>query len=277
MACPRLVIAAAVVACATIAHADTLSFGSKADATLIEEPTGEYALGAAYNIYAGRIGDNGGATIRRGLMRFDLSPIPRGSTITSVSLRLYMSQTQAGTNSVSMHRCLLAWTEGSAFAFGGAGAAPGVGDSTWNYLSYPTVPWPTPGGAFAASASATKAIGAVGFYTWSTTAALVADVQAWVDAPATNHGWAFKGNEATATTVKRFESREAAANQPLLTISFTPPSMRPTDLNGSGAVDGADLAIFLGDWGEVPPTQADFNHDGVVGGADLASLLADWG
>jgi hypothetical protein len=113
-----------------IAVADSISLGSGADATLIEEPTGEYALGAACNVYAGRVGDNGGATIRRGLMRFNLSGIPAGSTITNITLRLYMSQTQSGSQSVGLHRCSLSWTEGTAFAFGGAGTNAGIGDST---------------------------------------------------------------------------------------------------------------------------------------------------
>lgn len=260
-----------------VALADSISLGSAADATLIQEPTGEYALGAAYNVYAGRIGDNGGATIRRGLMRFNFSAIPAGSTITSVTLRLYMSQTQSGSQSVGLHRCSLAWTEGTAFAFGGAGTNAGIGDSTWNYQVYPTVPWPTPGGAFAATASATKAVSAVGFYSWSSTAALVADVQSWVDNPASNHGWVLKGNEAASTTVKRFESREAAANQPLLVVNYLPPSNRPADLNSSGTVDGADLAILLSQWGAGASSPADLTDDGVVNGGDLAVLLGDWG
>jgi len=271
-----LMFAVATMPC-MVALADSISLGSAADATLIQEPTGEYALGAAYNVYAGRIGDNGGATIRRGLMRFNFSAIPAGSTITSVTLRLYMSQTQSGSQSVGLHRCSLAWTEGTAFAFGGAGTNAGIGDSTWNFQVYPTVPWPTPGGAFAATASATKAVSAVGFYSWSSTAALVADVQSWVNNPASNHGWVLKGNEAASTTVKRFESREAAANQPLLVVNYLPTSNRPADLNSSGTVDGADLAILLSQWGAGASSPADLTDDGVVNGGDLAVLLSDWG
>lgn len=271
-----LMFAVATMPC-MVALADSISLGSAADATLIQEPTGEYALGAAYNVYAGRIGDNGGATIRRGLMRFNFSAIPAGSTITSVTLRLYMSQTQSGSQSVGLHRCSLAWTEGTAFAFGGAGTNAGIGDSTWNFQVYPTVSWPTPGGAFAATASATKAVSAVGFYSWSSTAALVADVQSWVNNPASNHGWVLKGNEAASTTVKRFESREAAANQPLLVVNYLPPSNRPADLNSSGTVDGADLAILLSQWGAGASSPADLTDDGLVNGGDLAVLLGDWG
>jgi hypothetical protein len=49
----------------------------------------------------------------------------------------------------------------------------------------------------------------------------------------------------------------------------------PGDFNGDGAVDGADLATLLANWG-VPFSIADLNFDGVVNGADLAALLANW-
>jgi hypothetical protein len=55
----------------------------------------------------------------------------------------------------------------------------------------------------------------------------------------------------------------------------------PYDLDDNGIVNGADLAIMLGNWG--PCTQpahlciGDFNADGQVDGADLAILLGNWG
>lgn len=49
------------------------------------------------------------------------------------------------------------------------------------------------------------------------------------------------------------------------------------DLNGDGVVNGADLAILLGQWGGGAGTCADLNGDGVVNGADLAILLGAWG
>jgi hypothetical protein len=48
------------------------------------------------------------------------------------------------------------------------------------------------------------------------------------------------------------------------------------DLDASGAVGGADLAILLGSWGSGAST-ADLDLDGVVGGSDLAILLGNWG
>lgn len=49
------------------------------------------------------------------------------------------------------------------------------------------------------------------------------------------------------------------------------------DMDGSGAVNAADLALLLGRWGPNPDHPADLNEDGQVGPADLALLLGAWG
>lgn len=51
-------------------------------------------------------------------------------------------------------------------------------------------------------------------------------------------------------------------------------SGNPADLNGDGFVNGADLAMLLGQWGG--PGSADLSGDGLVDGADLAILLGEW-
>jgi V8-like Glu-specific endopeptidase len=48
------------------------------------------------------------------------------------------------------------------------------------------------------------------------------------------------------------------------------------DLNGDGTVNGADLAILLGAWGQ-PGGIANLDGNGQVNGADLAILLGAWG
>jgi hypothetical protein len=47
------------------------------------------------------------------------------------------------------------------------------------------------------------------------------------------------------------------------------------DLNGDGVVDGADLTILLGEWGEFGGN--DLDGDGRIDGADLTILLGCWG
>ena len=54
-----------------------------------------------------------------------------------------------------------------------------------------------------------------------------------------------------------------------------PGSACPADLDGSGVVDGADLAIILAAWGTSGP--GDLDGSGIVDGADLAIVLAAWG
>ena len=54
----------------------------------------------------------------------------------------------------------------------------------------------------------------------------------------------------------------------------------PGDINGDHVVNGADVGILLGFWGDVgplTPPRVDINRDGVVNGADLGMLLSGWG
>jgi hypothetical protein len=52
----------------------------------------------------------------------------------------------------------------------------------------------------------------------------------------------------------------------------------PSDLDGSGVVDGADLAVLLELWACVTDCGlADLNADGIVNGYDLTLLVANWG
>ena len=53
------------------------------------------------------------------------------------------------------------------------------------------------------------------------------------------------------------------------------PPCVPADLNCSGAVDGADLASLLNNWGGTGT--GDIDGNGTVNGADLAALLNSWG
>ena len=56
---------------------------------------------------------------------------------------------------------------------------------------------------------------------------MVADVQSWLDNPASNFGWLVLGDETAIATAKRFDTRESAS-PPILTIEFrVAPSPRP--------------------------------------------------
>ena len=51
--------------------------------------------------------------------------------------------------------------------------------------------------------------------------------------------------------------------------------VRPGDLNRDGSVDGVDLGVLLGNWGEA--TAGDIDGNGTVDGIDLGILLGSWG
>ena len=252
-----------------------VTLGSVKDATLISDQTPELALGAAYSVYSGRVGTQGNSTLRRGLMQFNFSSIPLGSVVTSVQLKLYMSATQAGTQTINLKKSLLSWGEGASFAFGGGGTLAQPNDATWWNRFYPGTPWPTPGGEFSPTISASKAVGPIGWYVWGSTTQMVADVQSWINNPTINFGWGIIGNEVTLQSVKRFDSRESTVNNPQLIVTYNPPATNPADINNDGHIDGIDLAIMLGAW-STSNAQADINDDGLVNGADLTQLLSAW-
>jgi uncharacterized repeat protein (TIGR01451 family) len=202
-----------------------------ADDTLYQassaSPSQQLSNGAGQHFYVGETAQGANA-LRRGAIKFDLSAIPAGSTITGATLTLNMSLTVAGAQSVSLHRALMNWGEGTSNAgAGGQGQGEGdgvgatTGDVTWFYSSFATQTWTTPGGDFVAAASASTSVGNVGSYQW-TGAGLAADVQQWVNNGATNFGWILTGNESAARTAKQFDTRESA-NRPVLTINYVPP------------------------------------------------------
>jgi len=53
------------------------------------------------------------------------------------------------------------------------------------------------------------------------------------------------------------------------------PAAASADLDGSGAVDAADLARLLSAWGTADPV-ADLDASGTVDSADIAFLLSAW-
>ncbi len=259
--------------------ADQVALVSVADNSLIEDPLAAYSAGAAQYFFAGRVGVNGGGYLRRGALRFDVSSIPAGATINAVSLKMFCSAAGLTTSHpVALKKFLKSWGEGTSVAFGGGGADATANDVTWFMRFYPGQPWLTPGGEFSTVTSATKNISGIAFYTWTTTPALVSDVQGWLNNRATNFGWCVVGNEATLQSAKRFDSRESTAvsARPLLTVTYTPaPPVNPNDLTADGHVDGADLSILLNAWGTAG--SGDLDHNGLVNGADLSILLNAWG
>lgn len=166
---------------------------------------------------------------RRSLLKFDLQGVvPQTATITSATLQLYLEFDNSGIITLSLHGMTRAWNEGAnplaAAVAVGQGAPAQAGDSTWSNVSHNTVAWATPGGEFAAMASATGTVGDVGTFLQFSGTGLVNNIQNWVAAPTSNHGWALLGQESSAQTAKRFWSSEAddtvSAFRPQLSIEY---------------------------------------------------------
>lgn len=282
-------------AAAQAVSADSVQIVCGRDNTLIESATGEWSGGAMPWFFAGQTKQNETERKRRALLRFELGGvIPLGSTITSASLRLHVNKSMwAGTNAYTLHKTLADWAEGTSGGAGGSGEPTEPGASSWIHRAAPSLFWTTPGGDYEPLASATTMVSGVANYTW-TSAQMAADVQAWLDAPATNFGWLFRGNEATVptttSTAKRFDSREGPANvRPLLTINFTPPAVVGACCLGQSCVQASPDACasangaYSGDGVAcqastcVPPCPADINDSGTVDVADLLTVITNWG
>ena len=127
--------------------------------------------------------------------------------------------------------------------------------------------WANPGGDFDPTPSATVPTTSPGQYLWNGTN-VTADVQSWVDTPASNFGWILISPEVINGLAKRFASREVSVGplRPMLTVTWVAPSVTnlgfgcgvslqanclPTlgnasfALNLSGANPGSAAAVFL--------------------------------
>lgn len=210
--------------------AEEVVIGAAKDNTLYEDANGALSNGAGQYVFAGRVDVRGGGLLRRALIEFDVADhVPAGSTINTVELTLHLSRVHfdSGPEIASLHALEKEWGEGASDALGeeGGGAASEPGDATWIHTFFDTDFWTDAGGDFANVASASATTEGIGFYTWGSTDDMVANVQAWLDAPDENHGWILLGNEETLASAKRYDSREnpTAEFRPGLRVDFTPP------------------------------------------------------
>src|SRR4051812_2689211 len=217
-----------------LASAGTVNLNPSKDNTLYEYVPldGDKSNALGLHFFAGETGMN---ELRRGVLAFDISNnIPSGAVITAASLSIHMSRAPT-TNPYAMelHKLLADWGEGTSMASGeeGDGAPATPNDPTWRHRFFDTIFWNTQGGDFSATVSASQMVGGIGQYTWSS-AQMVADVQGWLDNPASNFGWLMLGDESIFLTAKRFDTRESA-NPPVLAITYVPsgsptPTATPT-------------------------------------------------
>ena len=215
-------------------RADSALLISIADTTLIEAvPDNNLGGGLAVNT-----GTTQNFTRNRGLFFFDVTGIPLGSRVTNVDFVVEVTgQFKDGfaSSSFGLHRVLKSWGEGNKLSpdpgHPGLGAAATIGEATWkDRFAFTTNTWTMPGGMatndYVSESSAVTFVFGVGDspYTFASTPALAADVQAWVDDPSTNFGWMLIcESEADNFTARRFASREDTDLEPYVLVQYDPP------------------------------------------------------
>jgi hypothetical protein len=268
--------------------ADEVTLVSDRDNTLYEDPNGLVSAGIGQNFFCGRTAQLE-KFLRRGLIRFDVAGnVPAGATMDAVELTLHVSASVSGPLPCGLHRVMADWGEGtsSPMGAGGQGAPATPNDATWIHTFYDTQFWASEGGDFVATPSATVMVGGIESYTWTSTPALLADVQGWLDSPATNFGWLVHGEESLASSAKRFDTREnpVVAFRPALKITFT--AACEADITGDGKVCQDDLGVLLAAFGSCLG-QTNYNPKAnlATGGSsatcidqsDLGVLLSEYG
>ena len=239
--------------------------------TSIYSSSNTVSNGAGQLLNAGRT--NGGATIRSPLNFGAAIALPPNATITNAVLTLTNTAGGGGTQPVAVHRLLADWGEGTSDAGGqeDTGAAATPGDATWSDRVYPGTLWSTTGGDFDPVASATANVANEGTYNFSS-AALIANVQAWVDNPSSEFGWVIVGNEAVINTSKRFASRQngTTTSWPKLSISY---SVATSDPTGACCFDDASCDTLTA--AECALQGGSYQGDGSVCTAGLCPLVLE--
>ena len=203
---------------------DVVFIGAMKDNTLYQSDAGARSNGLGQNMV---VGTNSNTNIRRALIAFDIAGnIPAGATILSVALTLHAEQAPNGERTIDLHRVLNDWGEGTSDAGerGGSGADSTPGDATWLHTFYDSDLWANAGGDFDPAVSASQTVDSMGFYTWDSTSALVADVQFWLDNPGMSYGWMLRNDESQASTGKLLDTHEHPdeSRRPSLRVEYIP-------------------------------------------------------
>ncbi|MCL6105817.1 MAG: DNRLRE domain-containing protein [Actinobacteria bacterium] len=217
------------------------------------------------------VGENGAGEARRGILKFDLSSIPIGSTINSATFSLYESgQMDASTPQLGVYSAFAGklWAEGT-----GDGTATGDGATWVSFDGNPADTWTSPGGdgdfnaTPSATANALDVSSSPGWVNWDVTAL----TQSWVNGTVSNNGvFVKKTSGSGAVDYKVFDSADFsdATLRPKLVIEYVPaPVAMSLTVNGSYNHDGSSGGGSSVDFGTVDPLKPYF-----VGGSATPPL-----
>ena len=187
-------------------RAETVTLLSVADTFLPEfDEHFPGANGSGPDMVIGTQGVNAFFARNRGLIRFDLSSIPMGAEVNSVTLQLTVNRvpTAGVASDFQLHRLRVSWAES---------------ESTW-FLRRAGETWGTPGGEagtdYSTIVSAQTLVNGQGTILFGSTPALLEDVTGWLNLPASNQGWLIKTeDESVKLSAGRFASKETAASGP---------------------------------------------------------------
>jgi hypothetical protein len=172
-----------------------------------------------------------GAPDQAAIFSFDVSKVPAGSTVTSASITLNV--TDPSSQSYELYQMLRPWTESAV---------------TWNY-TYPKDNWGSPGmnGQYdrGKTALGTVTATAAGTVTINLNAAGIAVVQGWVNNPNSNHGLALLDYGATSDRLEFRSSEDATTSlRPSFRVNYNTPGTTAT--NKAPVVNaGTDASVAL--------------------------------
>ena len=207
----RLLTVMVVLSFVSIGRADTITLSATEDTTIYSNLVNNSGGGHNFGI----AGQASNGNDRRFLLRFDLTGIAPGSTVTSAQLDLDILQVGNSGGSFELFRIDTDWGEGT--QTGNQGNAAGAGDATWNEAEFGSVDW-TPGGSFFDPVLSNVQVSSTGISSFNSSANFTSAIQAIVDDPTQNFGFLISSPDTNSAV--RIGSREGAS-APQLSVEFT--------------------------------------------------------
>lgn len=172
-------------------------------------------------------GSSNNGDLRRAILQFDLSAIPSGAIINSVSLSLQVSKFSNKTNGANyyIHHINQKWDEGNSFSFDGKsdGLNTQSQETYGNDARSGSSDWSTRGADFNLKPSASTMITNESLSHSFISNEIRNDVQRWVNGTNANHGWILIGDENLKNNAITFKNKNSNAPA-VLKINYTVPS-----------------------------------------------------